>query len=123
MSASRDRLCSLLLAGLALLLCSCTRIAPRPGSASEAVRSIDFACEGGSSEKIERWGAAGASRGCYRDGKRDGRFVFWEEGYLNLEGFYSDGEKDGTWTVFNGDGSTFVEIVFEKGVKKSKTYH
>ena len=108
---------------LCLALFSCQKAYNAPRSAAEAVRLVDFTCGPGRTERVEPWGRSGASRGCYREDVRDGPIIFWEEGYVNLDGRYRDGVKDGTWTVFNDNGSVFVEIVFDRGSKMSKTYH
>lgn len=108
---------------LSLLLSACSKARSSRLGSAEAIRLLDFTCDTGETEKIEPWGRSGASRGCYRHERKNGRIIFWEEGYVNLEGYYREGMKDGTWTVFNGDGSIFVEIVFEEGVKLDKIYH
>ena len=119
--AAAGRTLFLLLLGLVLF--SCRKAYNAPLGAAEAVRLVEFACGPGRAERVEQWGRSGASRGCFREDVRDGPIIFWEEGYVNLEGRYHKGEKDGTWTVFNGNGSVFAEIVFERGVKTHKSYH
>lgn len=108
---------------LSLLLSACSKASSSRLDSAKAIRLLDFSCDAGETERIEPWGRSGASRGCYRDDRSNGRVIFWEEGYVNLAGSYREDMKDGTWTVFNGDGSVFVEIVFDNGVKVSKTYH
>jgi hypothetical protein len=115
--------CVLVLLLLSLLFSSCQQAYNAPLSSVDAVRLANFSCGPGQTERVERWGHSGASRGCYRDEVRDGRIIFWEEGYLNLAGSYSNGAKDGTWTVYNGDGSVFCDILFEEGVKKDKIFY
>lgn len=82
-----------------------------------------FACGEGEREGRELWGKAGYSRGCYRDGLPHGRWTYWEEGYMNLEGFFKNGQKHGAWTVFNEDGTIYVKISFEEGEKTGKRYY
>jgi len=97
-------------------------VATTSGEDRKAILEFDFACDEGSTEKLERWGRQGYSRGCYRDGVAQGKTIYWEEGYLNLEGFFSQGKKHGLWTVYNTDGSVFVTITFDEGVKTGKHY-
>lgn len=79
-------------------------------------------CDEGDQEGREPWGRTGYSRGCYRDGLHHGRWTYWDEGYLNLEGFFKSGRKHGAWTVYNEDGTTYVKIFFEEGEKRGKRF-
>jgi len=94
--------------------------APAPDVSGEAA---GLACDEGDQEGSEPWGKAGYSRGCYRDGLHHGRWTYWEEGYMNLEGFFKNGQKHGAWTVFNEDGTIYVKISFEEGAKTGKRYY
>ena len=93
-----------------------------PGRAP-AFNMIGFECGEGMSESTEAWAAAGKAKGCLKGEERHGRWLFWEEGYVNLEGFYRVGVKHGVWTVFNQDGSAFVRLSFEDGKMTGKTYY
>jgi antitoxin component YwqK of YwqJK toxin-antitoxin module len=84
---------------------------------------IGFECGEGMSESTEAWAAAGKAKGCLKGEERHGRWLFWEEGYVNLEGFYRVGVKHGAWTVFSQDGSAFVRLSFEDGKMTGKTYY
>ncbi len=88
-----------------------------------SITELPISCTNGAVEVTKAWNETGFSKGCYRDGVANGPIVFWERGYLNLTGAFSDGRKDGGWTVFNEDGSRYVTIHFEGGVKTGKTFH
>jgi antitoxin component YwqK of YwqJK toxin-antitoxin module len=84
---------------------------------------IGFECGKGMLESTEAWSKFGMAKGCVRNDERHGRWLFWEEGYVNLEGFYRHGTKHGAWTVFNEDGSPFVRLFFENGTVIGKQYY
>ena len=84
---------------------------------------VGFECGGGLSESTQVWSKAGKAKGCVKDDERHGRWLFWEEGYVNLEGFYRNGVKHGLWTVFHQDGSAFVRLSFENGKIMGKEYY
>jgi hypothetical protein len=83
---------------------------------------IELACDKNSEEISEKWGKTGQARGCFDGPTRQGMWAFRDEGYLNLEGFYENGRKHGTWTVFNQDGTVFARIYFDNGRKTGKQY-
>jgi antitoxin component YwqK of YwqJK toxin-antitoxin module len=83
---------------------------------------IELACDKNSEEISEKWGKTGQARGCSDGPTRQGMWAFRDEGYLNLEGFYENGRKQGTWTVFNQDGTVFARIYFDNGRKTGKQY-
>ena len=47
-----------------------------------------------------------SSEGTFKDGKREGLWVwYYDNGQLSSEGTYKDGEKDGPWVNYNEDGT------------------
>jgi hypothetical protein len=92
------------------------------GERGDSVKEVEPVCGGGSVPVVEKWGKTGHARGCSKGPNREGRWVFWEAGYTNLEGFYEDGRKHGSWTVYNGDGTVFAVILFDNGRVTSKQY-
>ena len=88
------------------------------------ILAVDFACDEGAREELERWSARGYARACYGPGDLlQGRWIAWEEGYLNIDGLYRDGEKDGEWKVFNQDGSLYAVIRFDMGRRRGKNFY
>jgi hypothetical protein len=85
-----------------------------------SVEMVRLECGDGQTESVEKWSRAGKARGCLKESERHGRWVFWEEGYVNLEGHYRNGAKHGPWTVFERDGSVYSRITFENGKKTEK---
>jgi hypothetical protein len=46
----------------------------------------------------------------YRDGKRNGRWLYWLHGQKLVEGSFKDGRRDGTWTYwFDSSGELDVD--------------
>jgi len=100
--------------------------ASRPGETAllraPSFDTVGFECGEDMRESTQVWSKAGKAKGCVKDDERHGRWLFWEEGYVNLEGFYRDGVKHGLWTVFHEDGSAFVRLSFEEGKVMGKKY-
>lgn len=111
----------------------CALLAPGTGAPAQervpsaadlaSIEAIPLDCADGAVEKVLPWNISGYSKGCYRRGVAHGPIIFWEQGYLNLSGSFSDGRKDGAWTVFHRDGARYVTIHFKGGVKTGKTIH
>jgi len=50
----------------------------------------------------------GLEQGAFKDGKREGPWVFYyDNGQLESEGTYKDGKADGPWIAFNEDGTVW----------------
>ncbi len=76
---------------------------------------IQLECKNETKEKIERWSKIGYSKGCYRNNKKHGKWVAWEDGYQHIEGWYINGKPHGRWKIFNKDGSIYKIILYDNG--------
>ena len=87
-------------------------------TSKEAIKNISFSCERGHEDRIQRWSETGYSRGCYKDKSLHGRWVAWEGSFMNIEGRYNNGLKDGEWLIFDNNGQVYRKISYEKGIEK-----
>jgi hypothetical protein len=80
-----------------------------------AMMASDFACPDGTFEKVSRWSKAGWARYCEADGRKEGPWQAWEEQKLVVQGSYSRGKEQGTFTWFHSDGKTYRQKIYRHG--------
>lgn len=63
-----------------------------------AILQVPHSCPDGADERLERWGSAGYSRSCIKDGVSEGHWMAWEGKQKVIEGNFHNGKEQGIWT-------------------------
>lgn len=79
----------------------------------DAMMDTEFACEEGTEASVRPWSKGGKMRYC--EPKKNGPWEAWSEGYIQIQGSFRYGEKDGEWRWFNSDGSVNRVMVYKNG--------
>jgi len=82
----------------------------------QAILSQPFSCPVGTVEELKRWYLDGYVRRCIDDNKQvQGPMIGWRSAHAVVSGQYRDGHRDGDWVWYNAKGEVARTKRYQEG--------